>query len=185
MLGNNWHYFIWGHGGLTNTVNKGSKLRIKTRVVLDQCLLCSRTLFPHLLLRQGKGFCLPPNMMWKADVTVGLNHLYALQMVTEVYCLPYFKGCYFRRNVSLLAVIWEIRWSSYFCVLVLFCFLSGTGTQRCVELPKGLDLATLGGINDSRFHCFQQGQLIKPLCSCFLILNFQIKEKHSYCTYCT
>lgn len=43
------------------------------------------------------------------------------------------------------------------------CFPSGTGMQIYVEIQKGHDSATLGRINASRFHCLQQGQLVKPL----------------------
>lgn len=100
MLGNNCHYFIWGYGGLINTVNKDSKLKIKTNIVFDQSLLWSRTLFPHLLPGPGRvPVCLPTlheNQMWWWWCSV---HLYAIQMVAEAHCLPYFKGRYSRRNV--------------------------------------------------------------------------------------
>lgn len=61
MLRNSCCYFIWKHEGL----GKDSKLRTRTRFVLDQSLLLTKTQFPHLLTEQSRGLYLSPDTVVK------------------------------------------------------------------------------------------------------------------------
>lgn len=67
-------------------------------------------------------------------------HLYAIQMVTEVYYVPYFKYCSSRRSLQLLISDFRdqtIKLFLYFCLFV--CFPSGIGMQRSVEVQKDIN----------------------------------------------
>lgn len=110
MLGDNWHYFLWGCGGLTNTVNKDSKLRIKTRVVLDPSLLWFRTLFPHLFWGQGRvPACLQTlceKQMW---FWVSMHCIQFRWSQKRIVCPPS-RVVIPGEKFSFLAVILGIRW---------------------------------------------------------------------------
>lgn len=67
-------------------------------------------------------------------------HLYAIQMVLEVYYVPHCKYCSSRRSFQLHISDFRdqtIKLFLYFCLFVRFS--SGTGMQRSVEVQKGLD----------------------------------------------
>lgn len=165
LLGNTWHYFIRGHEGLDNAVNKDSKLRIRTRFVLDQSLLWSRTQFPHLLMGQSRGSCLSPNTVVKDGWDGGLSAFVCNSVSYRSVLCAKFQEFFFREGCSASYQWFKdelIKLFFLFCFYFV-CFPSGTDIQRYAEVQKGHDSATLGRINASRFHCFQQGHLIKPL----------------------
>lgn len=100
LLGNTWHYFIRGHEGLDNAVNKDSKLRIRTRFVLDQSLLWSRTQFPHLLMGQSRGSCLSPNTVVKDGWDGGLSAFVCNSVSYRSVLCAKFQEFFFREGCS-------------------------------------------------------------------------------------
>lgn len=115
----------------------------------------SRTVVPHLLLKQRRGSCLSLNMVWKAEVLLGLRALgCSPDGCRSVSCavLP-------REMFSFLAVISKdemIELFLYFCVV---CFWSGAGMKRSLEVRKGLDTPPQRRVMfPGCTVCFQQGQ---------------------------
>lgn len=157
MLRNSWCYFTWGHEGL----DKDWKLRTRTRFVLDQSLLLSKTQFPHLLTEQSRGSCLSPDTVVKDRYDGGSQCTCVQFSELQKYAVGQIQGLFFQEECSA-----SYQWFKDEMIKLFFhfvCFPSGTGMQIYVEIQKGRDSATLGRISASRSHCLQQGQLIKPL----------------------
>lgn len=140
---------------------------------MDESLWCSGALLPCLLLGQSWGCCLPHQ---KSDVLVSLGASRHNPKGAEAYHVPHFKGCSSRRNGSLLS---NDYWGQmikffFFLTLLMICLFSIWDWHAEIHAgPKGPDLAPERAVEAS-----SRGNLKHPLCSCFLTLNFQIKEEH-------